>query len=210
MNETQPLDIEPLFDAEALRDRVAELGRRVGEEIGREDPLVLALVGGSVIFFADLVRAIGRPVRYELIHVDYSDGGPATGAAGGAGGMGPVAGADDQVLSIHYPIPIELEGQSVLLVKDVVTSGVIESYLDQQLRERGARAVRVVALIDKPAERKTALEVDYLAFSTDRAGTLVGYGLKHRGRWGNLPYLGLLAEHGTGRVPGSGGPGEGG
>ena len=200
MNETQPLAIEPLYDAEALHGRVAELGRRVGEEIGREDPLVLALVGGSVIFFADLVRAIGRPVRYELIHVDYSDGGPATGTD---------AGADDQVLRIHYPIPIELEGQSVLLVKDVVTSGVIESYLDQQLRERGAREVRVVALIDKPAERKTALEVDYLAFSTDRAGTLVGYGLKHRGRWGNLPYLGLLADQGAGRPPGSGAGGEG-
>jgi hypoxanthine phosphoribosyltransferase len=177
MNETAPLVVEPLYEAETLRGRVAELGRRVGEEAGREDPLLLALLGGSLIFFADLVRAIDRPVRYELIHVDYS------------GGSGEEA---SEVLRIQYPIPIELEGRSVLLVKDVVTSGVIESYLDQQLRERGAHDVRVVALIDKPAERKTALTVDYLAFSTDRSGTLVGYGLKHEGRYGNLPYVGLL------------------
>jgi hypoxanthine phosphoribosyltransferase len=188
-----PRPIEPLFDAQALAARVAELGRRVREEIGDEDPLLLALLGGSVIFFADLVRAIGRPLRYELIHIDYS-GGTGTGT-----GTGDAAG--DEVLRIHYPIPIELEGQSVLLVKDVVTSGVIESYLDQQLRERGATAVRVVALIDRPADRKTALEVDYLAFSIDRPGTLVGYGLKHRGRWGNLPYVGLLADG----APGGGG-----
>lgn len=170
--------IEPLYDAQALRGRVTELGRLVDQEVGGEDPVLLALVGGSVIFFADFVRAIGRPVRYELIHVDYS------GDAGDGDGM----------LSIQYPIPVEIDGQSVLLVKDVVTSGIIESYLDQQLRERGARDVRVVALIDRPAERKTALEVDYLAFSTDRAGVLVGYGLKHGGRWGNLPYLGVLPD----------------
>lgn len=184
MNETAPLAIEPLYDAGALRDRVAELGRHVAEETGREDPLLLALLGGSVIFFADLVRAIEKPVRYELIHVDYSaDSGGQPGHARDA----------SQVLRIQYPIPIEIEGQSVLLVKDVVTSGVIESYLDQQLRERGARDVRVVALIDKPAERKIALEVDYLAFSTDRSDVLVGYGLKHRGRYGNLPFVGVLS-----------------
>jgi hypoxanthine phosphoribosyltransferase len=174
MSAIAPLLIEPLFDAEALRARVAELGRRVGDELGGEDPLLLALVGGSLIFFADLVRAVDRPLRYELIHVDYSDG------------------AD--VLRIQYPIPIEIDGQSVLLVKDVVTSGVIESYLDQQLRERGARDVRVVALIDKPAERKTDLSVAYRAFETERGGVLVGYGLKHEGRYGNLPFVGILPD----------------
>jgi hypoxanthine phosphoribosyltransferase len=120
-------------------------------------------------------------VRFELVHVEYSEG---------------------EVLRIQYPIPIEIEGQSVLLVKDVVSSGVIESYLEQQLRERGARDVRVVALIDHPAERKTALEVEYRALSTARDGVLVGYGLKHEGRYGNLPYIGRLGLPGRQGRPG--------
>jgi hypoxanthine phosphoribosyltransferase len=172
--------IEPLFEAQAIGASVHELGRRVGAELGDEDPVVIAVLGESVIFFADLVRAMRRPVRFELIHVEYS-------RAGAGEGQTPV-------LEIHYPIPVEIAGQTVVLVKDVVESGVIESYLDQQLRGRGARSVKLVALIDMPAERKTSFEVDYHAFQTSRQGVLVGYGLKHRGRYGNLPFIGRLVE----------------
>ena len=172
--------VEPLFEAQAVAASVAELGRRVGAELGDEDPVVLAVLGGSVIFFADLVRAMRRPVRFEMIHVEYSRAGQGEG--------------ETPVLEIHYPIPVEIAGQTVVVVKDVVESGVIETYLDQQLRNRGARAVRFVALIDMPAERKTSFEVDYHAFQTSRQGTLVGYGLKHGGRYGNLPFIGRLVE----------------
>lgn len=174
--------IEPLFEAQAIGASVAELGRRVGAELGDEDPVVLAVLGESVIFFADLVRAIRRFVRFEMIHVEYSQS-----SAGAEAGRTPV-------LEIEYPMPIEIAGQTVVLVKDVVESGIIESYLDQQLRDRGARAVKFVALIDMPAERKTSLQVDYHAFQTSRQGPLVGYGLKHGGRYGNLPYIGRLIE----------------
>lgn len=180
----QPPGIEPLFDADALRQQVSTLGRRIEEDLGGEDPLLLALLGGSLVFFADLVRAIERPVRFELIHVGYH----ATHAAGPAGEN------DDEVLEIQYPIPVDIEGQSVVVVKDVVGSGVTEPYLEQQLRDRGARAVRFAALIDRPDERKTAFELHYQAFTTAQPGTLVGYGMKHEGRYGNLPYVGRLNE----------------
>jgi len=182
MSPLPPVRIEPLFDAQALGASVLELGRRVGAELGDEDPVVIAVMGDSVIFFADLVRAIRRPVRFEMIHVEYSQA-PVGAEAGGT-----------PVLQIQYPMPVELAGQTVVLVKDVVESGIIESYLDQQLRDRGARAVRFVALIDMPAERKTSFKVDYHAFQTSRQGPLVGYGLKHGGRYGNLPYIGRLIE----------------
>jgi hypoxanthine phosphoribosyltransferase len=172
--------VEPIFEAQAIAASVAELGRRVGAELGDEDPAVLAVLGGSVIFFADLVRAMRRPVRFEMIYVEYSRAGEREG--------------ETPVLEIHYPIPVEIAGQTVVVVKDVVESGVIETYLDQQLRNRGARSVRFVALIDMPAERKTSFEVDYHAFQTSRQGTLVGYGLKHGGRYGNLPFIGRLVE----------------
>jgi len=175
-----PPAVEPLFDAETVRDSVAALGRQLGAELGDEDPLLVALLGGSVIFLADLVRAIERPVRFEFVDVAYH-----VDAAGSEG---------DDVLSIRYPIPIDIAGQSVLVLKDVVSSAVTEPYLEQQLRDHGAREVRFAALIDMPDERKTAFDLQYRALTTHRHGLLVGYGLKHQGRYGNLPYVGRLAE----------------
>ena len=78
------------------------------------------------------------------------------------------------------------------MLKDVVTSGVTEPYLEQQLRDHGAREVRFAALIDIPDERKTDFQVGYAAFRTGRQGLLVGYGLKHLGRYGNLSHVGRV------------------
>jgi len=174
MSPAASIDVEPLFEAETVRDSVRDLGRRIGAELSGEDPLLVALLGGSVIFLADLVRAIERPVRFEFIQV--------------GSGESPEAG----VVEIRYPLPLDIAGQSVLVLKDVVGSGVTEPYLEQQLRDHGAREVRFAALIDIPDERKTAFEVGYAAFRTGRQGLLVGYGLKHEGRYGNLPYVGRL------------------
>ncbi len=170
--------VEPLYDAAALAARIAELGRTIGRDFAGEDPLLLALLGGSVIFLADLVRAIDRPVRFEFVKVG------ATGVHGG----------DAEILDLQYPIAVEIQGQNVLVVKDVVASGVVESYLQQQLESRGASRVRFAALIDLPDERKTDVEIAYRAFTAHRAGPLVGYGLKHNGRFGNLPWVGRLKE----------------
>lgn len=177
MSPSPPAQIAPLFSAEELHRRVTELGQRLSEALPRdEEPLLLAILGGSLIFLADLVRALDRPVRFELVQVVYADH---------------LDG--DEVLEIGYPMPVELAGRDVVVVKDVVTSGVIESYLDQQLRGRGARSVRFAALIDRPEERKTAVDVEFRAFYAERQGLLVGYGLKHEGRFGNLPYIGRLS-----------------
>lgn len=177
MSQLTQNDIEPLFDAEALRKSIQELGRRINGEMGDDEPLLVALLGGSVIFLADLVRAIERPVRFEFIQV-------------GSGRAG--SGEEPGVTEIRYPLPLDVAGQSVLVLKDVVSSGVTEPYLEQQLRDHGAREVRFAALIDIPDERKTAFEVTYAAFRTGRQGVLVGYGLKQDARYGNLPYVGRL------------------
>jgi hypoxanthine phosphoribosyltransferase len=166
-------ELAPLFSAEAVLAGVTALGERITRELGDEDPILVALLGGSVIFLADLVRAIGRPIRYEFIHVGSEE--------------------ESGVMQIQYPIPLDVAGQSVLVIKDVVASGVTEPYLEQQLRDHGARDVRFAALIDIPDDRKTGFEVSYSVFSTPRQGVLVGYGLKREGRYGNLPYVARLA-----------------
>lgn len=167
-----PSDLEVLFDAATVRDRVAELGRRIESEIGSEDPLLVGLLEGSLIFLSDLVRAIRSPVRFELIQVS--------------------SGEDSGVIRIEYPIPVDIAEQSVVVVKDVVASGVTEPYLEQQLRDHGARRVRFATLVDLPDERKTDFRPDYAAFSSPRQGVLAGYGLKHLGRYGNLSFVGRV------------------
>ena len=170
--------IKVLFDARAIAARVQALGQRLQREVAHEDPLVVSLLGGSVIFLADLIRSISTPIRYEFIQVEYSSH----------------AEGEEEVTDIHYPLPLDVAGQSVLVLKDVVSSAVIETYLANQLAQRGARRVRFVALVDLPKERKTHCQVDYGVFTTERSGRLVGYGMKHLGRYGNLPYIGYLAE----------------
>jgi hypoxanthine phosphoribosyltransferase len=161
---------------------VAALGRRLDEEIGGDDPILLALLGGSVIFLADLVRAVERPLRFEFIDVALR-----------TGASPEIRRAVPSWCEIHYPIPVDLAGQSLLVLKDVVSSAVTEPYLEQQLRDRGARDVRFAALIDVPEARKTGFNPDYRALEAPRGGILVGYGLKHEGRYGNLPFVGRLS-----------------
>jgi hypoxanthine phosphoribosyltransferase len=173
--------IEPLYAAETIAREVAALGERLDRELPA-DVLLVSLVDGSLIFLADLVRSIPRSVRYELLHVGSGLGSPEAGGDEGA------------LLTLHYPVDFSVRGESLLLLKDVVASGVIETYLVGQLRRQGAREVRIAALVDKPEERKTDLEVDYEVFSDSGPGTLVGYGLKYRGSHGNLPYIGLLTR----------------
>lgn len=168
--------IKVLFDVRTISARVQALGQRLQREVGAEDPLVLTLLGGSVVFLADLIRAVSTPLRYEFMHVEYEH----------------LEGAE--ALDIHYPIPVDVQGQSVLVVKDVVSSAIIETYLASQLQQAGAKRIRFAALVDLPKERKTHFQADYSVFTTERTARLVGYGMKHDGRWGNLPYIGYLAD----------------
>ena len=177
MTETdQP--IEPLFQADEIEREVLDLGRRLADDLADDEPLFLSLLGGSVIFLADLVRAYRPPVRFEFVQVGYRH--PEVSAA--------------DLLEIQYPIPIDVTGQNLVVVKDVISTGVTETYLAEQFLQKGARSVRYAALIDLPDERRADLDVVYRAFTLDHAGPLVGYGLKYHGRYGNLPYIGRLTD----------------
>lgn len=163
-----------LYDATAIAGRVRDLGATIERDKEFGDPLVVALLGGSVVFLADLIRTISAPLRFEFVHVQYQPG------------------DSDEPLRIHYPIPVEVAGQKLLVLKDVVSSGIIETYLANELRMHGAKEIRFAALIDVPSERKTGFVLDYALFTVERNGTFVGYGLKHQGRHGNLPAIGLI------------------
>ncbi len=170
-------EIQILYDAQTIEKKVSSLGQRLEADHADSDPLLISIVGGSVVFLADLVRSIKKPIRYEFVQVHYSSSSRA-----------------GEILEIHYPISLAVERQPLVVVKDVVTTGVIENYLTNQFLQRGAQQVRFAALIDVPEERKSDFSPDYGLFTPKRAGTFVGYGLKVDGRYGNLPYLGRLVE----------------
>ncbi len=173
------IEIKTLYDADTIAGKVRELGQRI--ELDHEEPelVFISIVGGSVVFLADLIRAVGRPVRYETVQVVYS-----------------ASGQSGDLLEIQYPISLAVDGQPVVIVKDVVSTGVPESYLINQLHQRGAAAVRIAALIDLPEERRADVVADYSLFTPRRIGIFAGYGLKYEGRFGNLPFLGRIVPTG--------------
>ncbi len=166
-----------LFEESEIQRRVKMLGQRLRRDLALEDPLFVSIIGGSVLFLADLIRTMTDPVRYEFVQVHYS-----------------ASGGDDEILDVHYPISMALDGQEILVIKDVVSSGVIETYLRTQFQQLGASKILFAALIDIPSGRKTDFVPDYRLFDAERHGVFVGYGLKYKGRYGNLTYIGEIVE----------------
>lgn len=156
--------------------RVAELGTQIRTDAGADaDIHLIGILKGAACFLTDLMRAIPGTVHYEFIDVirDMSD----TEVA--------------EAMEIDFLTHFEMRGKQIYVLKDVVTTGVIESYLLTQFRQKSPRDLKLVALIDRPTQRTVEVAVDYRAFQADE-GTFVGYGLEMDGRWANLPYIGLL------------------
>ena len=167
--------VQILYDAVTIEKKVAALGQRLQTDYAGRDPVLVSILGGSVVFLADLLRAVQMPIRYETVQVQYSS-----------------SDTEDSVLEIQFPIPLTVQDQSLNVLKDVIATGVTETYLASQFQELGARDVRFVALIDLPEQRKSDIGVDYQLFTPKKSGVFVGYGLKLDGRYGSLPYLGRL------------------
>ena len=167
--------IQILYDAVTIDKKIAALGQRLQSDYADSDPVLVSILGGSVVFLADLLRAIQKPIRYETVQVQYSS-----------------SEAEDSVLDIQFPIPLSVKDQTLIVLKDVIATGVTETYLNSQFQEMGADQVRFVALLDLPELRKSDISVDYRLFTPKKPGTFVGYGLKLEGRYGSLPYLGRV------------------
>jgi hypoxanthine phosphoribosyltransferase len=140
----------------------------VGRDL-RDRPLVLvSILKGSAFFLADLARRLPGPFACEYLHVRRAEG------------------AHD-VLQIDFSTGFQVRGRHVLLLKDVVHTGVIETYLMDQLRGDGASSVHLAAIVDKPLDRKTSVTVDFSLFSTQEGGLFAGYGMEHEGLHAHLP-----------------------
>jgi len=140
-------------------------------------PALVAVLKGSSFLLADLARQMKVPLACEFIATSRSR----------------QEGSDD-ILQIDFATGFPIANRPVVLLKDVVHSGVLETYLMTQLSAAGASSLRLVAIVDKPSERTTDLAVDFSMFTAER-GRFAGYGMELGGKWAHLPYIAEVYEN---------------
>jgi hypoxanthine phosphoribosyltransferase len=166
---------EILVQADDLRHRVRELGARISRDYAGRNPLLIGVLKGAVFFLSDLLREIDIPCELDFMAV--ASYGSATDSSG--------------VVRILKDLDAVIEGRDVLIVEDIVDSGLTLQYLLRNLGARNPRSLEVCALLTKPERRKVQLPIRYVGFEIPNRFA-IGYGLDHRERYRNLPYVAAL------------------
>ncbi len=169
---------EVLIDQETLAARVTELGAEVSADYEGRDLLLIGVLKGAVFFMADLMRHLTVPCEVDFMAI--SSYGDATDSSG--------------IVRILKDLDINIEGRDVLVVEDIIDSGLTLSYLIRNLESREPSSLEVCALLTKPSRREIDVPVRYVGFEIPNK-FVVGYGLDFAERYRNLPYVGVLDEH---------------
>ena len=175
MSEITNPNLETLIDADAIQARVKELGAQISNDYAGRNPLLIGVLKGAFMFLSDLMRAIEIPLGIEFIAIS------SYGAEMRTSGE----------VRILKDLDVAIEGRHILVVEDIVDTGLTLSYLLANLKSRGAETVKLAALLDKYERREKQVPIDYLGFKIpDRF--VVGYGLDFAERYRNLPYIAVL------------------
>ena len=169
-------DIEKiLISEEELKSRVSALGQEITAGYAGKSPVFIGVLKGCFIFMADLLRCVELPCELDFMAVSsYGDGTSTTGA-----------------VQITKDLHRDIEGRDIILVEDILDSGVTLSYLRSYLQNRHPASVKIATLLDKPARRRADIHADYAGFPVPDE-FVVGYGLDFAERYRNLPYIGVL------------------
>ena len=170
-------NLEPLFAAEQIQTRVAEMGAAVARDYAGRTPLLVGVLKGAYIFLSDLVRSIDLPLGVEFMAISSY-------------GMGTRSSGEVRIVK---DLDVPVEGRDILIVEDIVDTGLTLSYLIASLHGRGAKSVRLAALLDKWERREREVKIDYCGFRIPDA-FVVGYGLDFAERYRNLPYIAVLKD----------------
>ena len=164
-----------LIDTETLQRRVRELGAEITRDYRDRDLALVAVLKGSFVFAADLARAIDLPLTIDFLGLrSYGDGHSTSG-----------------VVQISSDLTRPIEGRDVLVVEDIVDTGLTMKYLQNNLQTRNPGSVALASLLHKPARARVPTEIHYCGFTIEDK-FVVGYGLDDAERWRNLPYLGVI------------------
>lgn len=167
--------LKVLISEDELKAKVKELGAQITKDYEGKIPVVIGVLKGSVVFVADLIRAMDIKVQMDFLAVSSF--------AGGVVSTGAVKFIKD--------IDCSIEGRDVLIVEDILDSGLTLEYISNVLRGRKAASIKIATLLDKPARRKSSVKADYYGFIVPDE-FVVGYGLDYDELYRNLPYIGVL------------------
>ncbi len=167
--------LKVLISEQELKAKVAELGKRISEDYRGKNLLMISILKGSVVFMADLMRAIDIHARIDFMSVSSYGAGTKTSG----------------VVKIVKDLDIPLAGYDLLIVEDILDSGLTLAYISELLHSRNPKSIRICTLLDKPERRKADVHADYFGFEVPDE-FVVGYGLDYDEKYRNLPYVGVL------------------
>lgn len=169
-------DVESImFTKEQIAARIGELAAQLDKEYAGKTPLMVGILKGSVMFYADLLRAMTIPVEMDFMAISsYGAGSKSSGE-----------------VKLIKDLDRKIEGRDVIIVEDIIDSGYTLSYLKRMLYSRKPSSVKICALLDKYSRRVVPIEADYKGFDCEDE-FVVGFGLDYAERYRNLPYIGIL------------------
>lgn len=176
MNDNMKEDVlRVLLGEDEIREKVRELGGKITADYKNSNLMLVTVLKGAVVFLADLMRQIDVPAEIDFMVVSsYGSGVKSSG-----------------VVKIVKDLDVPLAGKDILIVEDILDSGLTLSYIKELLESRGPRSIRIATLLDKPSRRKVDLQADYIGFSVPDE-FVIGYGLDYDEKYRNLPYIGIL------------------
>lgn len=167
----------PIITQEQMRNRIRELGRQISTDYAGKDLVLVGVLKGAYAFFADLARAIRIPVRVDFIVVtSYGTGAKTSGK-----------------VKLVTELTEQIKNKDVLLVEDIVDSGLTVQYLMKALARRKPKSINVCTLLSKPERRVVDVHVQYIGFKIPDQ-YVIGYGLDYQQKYRNLPYLAVLDQ----------------
>lgn len=168
---------EILFSEEKIKEKVEELGKRINEDYSGKDVIVIGVLKGANIFLSDLIRKVDIPITVDFIAV--SSYGHSTKSSG--------------VVKINKDLDFSIEDKDILIVEDIIDSGLTLKYLLENLKSRKPKSIGICTLLDKPERRKVDIKVDYIGFNIPDE-FIVGYGIDYAEKYRNLPFIASLKE----------------
>lgn len=167
---------KPLFTAEQIQHRVKELADRISHDYEGKDIFAVGILRGAFMFFSDLVRAIQVPLEVEFIVASSYMGTDTTGQ-----------------VKIHHDIRIDITDKDVLIVEDIVDSGVTLNHIREHVLMKRPRSLKVCAFLDKRERRTVDVPLDYVGFQIPNE-FVVGYGLDYDNKYRNIPYIAVFRK----------------
>ena len=161
-----------LITEEQIREKAEEIGRQISEDYAGQEIILVGILRGAVPWMADVMKRITLDMTIAFMAV--SSYGAATKSSG--------------VVKINKDLETDIDGKHVIIVEDIVDSGVTLNYLEGYLKSRGAASVKLCSLLDKPEGRRVDIKADYVGFTVDDR-FIVGYGLDYDQKFRNLPYI---------------------